>query len=108
MAQLEPESRDEDQQEVSIFLRNIIVKLSLELDEVHAFQFLDTVKYQFQENPDVYQEFLDLMKDFKRGVIGTGGVVQHVSELFYGHPTLLQHFNIFLPQGYKIDILPGH
>jgi paired amphipathic helix protein Sin3a len=30
-----------------------------------ALSYLDQVKYQFQEQPDVYNKFLDIMKDFK-------------------------------------------
>lgn len=30
-----------------------------------ALSYLDQVKYQFQDQPDVYNKFLDIMKDFK-------------------------------------------
>ena len=30
-----------------------------------ALNFLDSVKAQFAEQPEVYNEFLDIMKDFK-------------------------------------------
>ena len=30
-----------------------------------ALTYLDQVKVQFQERPDVYNKFLDIMKDFK-------------------------------------------
>ncbi|KAL1741018.1 hypothetical protein HDZ31DRAFT_46324 [Schizophyllum fasciatum] len=43
------------------------------------------------------------MKDFKSSVIDTPGVIQRVSELFYGHPNLITGFNTFLPVGYRID-----
>jgi paired amphipathic helix protein Sin3a len=33
--------------------------------EQDALSYLDQVKYQFQEQPDVYNKFLDIMKDFK-------------------------------------------
>lgn len=58
---------------------------------------------QFAEHPDVYNRFLDIMKDFKSGAIDTPGVIERVSSLFAGHPNLIQGFNTFLPPGYKIE-----
>lgn len=36
-----------------------------QLNVKDALSYLDQVKYQFQEEPDVYNNFLDIMKDFK-------------------------------------------
>lgn len=33
--------------------------------EQDALSYLDQVKFQFQDQPDVYNKFLDIMKDFK-------------------------------------------
>lgn len=35
--------------------------------------------------------------------IDTPGVIKRVSELFNGHPALIQGFNTFLPVGYRIE-----
>ena len=35
--------------------------------------------------------------------IETPGVIERVSQLFSGHPSLIQGFNTFLPPGYKIE-----
>lgn len=35
------------------------------LNVTDALTYLDSVKQQFQDNPDVYNRFLDIMKDFK-------------------------------------------
>ena len=35
------------------------------LNVTDALSYLDSVKMQFQERPDVYNKFLDIMKDFK-------------------------------------------
>ncbi|KAL4065507.1 paired amphipathic helix, partial [Scleroderma yunnanense] len=69
-----------------------------------ALTFLDTVKAQCQDRPDKYSTFLDIMKDFKNEVIDTVGVIERVSILFHGNPSLLQGFNTFLPPGYRIEI----
>ena len=68
-----------------------------------ALSYLDQVKVRFQEQPDVYNSFLDIMKDFKSQAIDTPGVIERVSNLFAGHPELIQGFNTFLPPGYKIE-----
>lgn len=68
-----------------------------------ALSYLDQVKVQFHEQPDVYNRFLDIMKDFKSGAIDTPGVIGRVSTLFAGNPELIQGFNTFLPPGYRIE-----
>ncbi|KAK9453787.1 hypothetical protein V1511DRAFT_504513 [Dipodascopsis uninucleata] len=68
-----------------------------------ALSYLDQVKVQFQNQPDVYNRFLDIMKDFKSQSIDTPGVIDRVSTLFSGHPNLIQGFNTFLPPGYRIE-----
>jgi paired amphipathic helix protein Sin3a len=69
-----------------------------------ALTYLDQVKLQFQDEPEVYNKFLDIMKDFKSQAIDTPGVIERVSQLFRGHPQLIIGFNTFLPPGYRIDI----
>lgn len=40
--------------------------------------------------------------------IDTPGVINRVSELFAGHPNLIQGFNTFLPPGYRIECGAGN
>ena len=91
-----------------------------QLNVTDALSYLDAVKVQFQDQPDVYNQFLDIMKDFKSQLyvwpftsrsshahlcyrIDTPGVIRRVSHLFSGHPALIQGFNTFLPFGYRIE-----
>ncbi|KAJ3508561.1 hypothetical protein NLJ89_g5689 [Agrocybe chaxingu] len=74
------------------------------LNVTDALSYLDAVKVQFQDKPDVYNHFLDIMKEFKNEQIDTPGVIQRVSHLFTGHSALIQGFNTFLPVGYRIEI----
>ncbi|KAK0450434.1 histone deacetylase complex, SIN3 component [Desarmillaria tabescens] len=73
------------------------------LNVTDALSYLDAVKVQFQDQPDVYNQFLDIMKEFKSQLIDTPGVIQRVSHLFFGHPQLIIGFNTFLPAGYRIE-----
>lgn len=68
-----------------------------------ALTYLDQVKVRYRNRPGVYNHFLDIMKDFKSQNIDTPGVIDRVSSLFRGHNDLIQGFNTFLPNGYRID-----
>ncbi|KAJ3087675.1 Transcriptional regulatory protein sin3 [Quaeritorhiza haematococci] len=68
-----------------------------------ALTYLDQVKIQFMDQPEVYNRFLDIMKFFKSQSIDTPGVIERVSTLFRGHPSLITGFNTFLPPGYRIE-----
>ncbi|EEC13644.1 sin3b, putative, partial [Ixodes scapularis] len=69
-----------------------------------ALSYLDQVKFRFGNQPQVYNDFLDIMKEFKSQSIDTPGVIQRVSNLFKGHPELIVGFNTFLPPGYRIEV----
>ncbi|KIY46777.1 hypothetical protein FISHEDRAFT_75303 [Fistulina hepatica ATCC 64428] len=73
------------------------------LNVADALDYLDSVKIQFSSQPDVYNRFLDIMKEFKSQLLNTPGVIKRVSHLFQGHPSLIQGFNTFLPSGYRIE-----
>lgn len=71
--------------------------------EQHPITYLDQVKARFADAPQVYNQFLNVMKDFKSGNIDTPGVIERVATLFAGNPDLINRFNTFLPPGYKIE-----
>ena len=70
----------------------------------HALSYLDLVKYKFNNQPQIYNNFLDIMKEFKFKRIDTAGVVTQVSQLFNGYPELISGLNIFLPPGQKMEV----
>lgn len=71
-----------------------------------ALGYLDQVKSEFFEQPNVYNQFLDIMKEFKSQTLDTPGVIARVSTLFRGHNDLIVGFNTFLPPGYRIEQMP--
>ncbi|KAG8986731.1 Transcriptional regulatory protein sin3 [Tulasnella sp. JGI-2019a] len=73
------------------------------LDIKDALSYLHMIKAKFQDKTEVYDQFLDTMKDFKSQVIDVPGVIARISTLFGGHPSLIQGFNNFMPPGYHID-----
>jgi paired amphipathic helix protein Sin3a len=69
-----------------------------------ALTYLDKVKTQFGDQPQVYNQFLDIMKNFKAETIDTPGVIRQVQALFRGHNNLILGFNTFLPPGCRIEL----
>lgn len=68
-----------------------------------AFSYLDRVKSEFASQPDVYNKFLQVMREFKANVIDANGVIVRVVQLFRGHRDLILGFNAFLPKTHHID-----
>lgn len=81
-----------------------LAKVLRELKVEDALLYLDQVKVAFGDKPEIYNEFLDIMKNFKAQEIDTPGVIRQVSHLFRGYNKLILGFNTFLPDGYKIDL----
>lgn len=75
-----------------------------DLREEDILLYLDQVKGEFGDRPHIYNEFLDIMRTFKAEQIDTPGVIRRVRNLFQGNRRLLLGFNIFLPEGYEIEI----
>ena len=46
------------------------------------------VKTQFGDTPEIYNQFLEILKNFKAHEIDTPGVIARVSELFVGEQSL--------------------
>ena len=64
-------------------------KVLRELKVEDALLYLDQVKMEFGDKPEIYNEFLDIMKNFKAQEIDTPGVIQRVSQLFHGYNKLI-------------------
>ncbi|CAM8903474.1 unnamed protein product [Rhodiola kirilowii] len=69
-----------------------------------ALTYLKDVKDMFQDQKEKYDQFLEVMKDFKAQRTDTAGVIRRVKELFKGHNNLILGFNTFLPKGYEITL----
>ena len=68
--------------------------------------YMDLVKSKLANEPQVYDDFIEIMKEFKSQSIDMPGVIAQVSSLFRGHPELIVGSNTFLPPGYNIEITP--
>lgn len=54
------------------------------------------------DRPEIYDRFLEIMKDFKGQAVDTPEVIQQVSSLFRDHPKLIQ----VGPSKYSTFIVP--
>ncbi|KFY31006.1 hypothetical protein V494_08014, partial [Pseudogymnoascus sp. VKM F-4513 (FW-928)] len=68
-----------------------------------AVSYLHQVKAQFIDQPDIYNTFAHILIDLKSRVIDYPGLASRVSELFAGHPDIIQRFNVYLPLRYRIE-----
>jgi len=64
-----------------------------------AIRYLNQVKVEFPDDPDAYNLFLDILKDFEAKHLDTQGVIGRVYELFVGREAPLQSFNTFIRAG---------
>jgi histone deacetylase complex regulatory component SIN3 len=69
-----------------------------------ALFYLKAVKDKFQDNRAKYEEFIEVLRDFKSERIDMNGVIIRVKTLFNGYPELLLGFSTFLPMGFAIRL----
>lgn len=67
-----------------------------------AMAYLDAVKLEFRNQPEIYDEFLAIVGRFKTKEMLPPDVILEVARLFRGRNSLVLRFNKFLPDGYKI------
>jgi histone deacetylase complex regulatory component SIN3 len=72
--------------------------LNQKLTTNDALTYLRDVKNMFANQREVYETFLEIMKEFKAQTIDTNGVIQRVKQLFKGNKHLIIGFNTFLPK----------
>ncbi|GAB2241729.1 hypothetical protein Droror1_Dr00018504 [Drosera rotundifolia] len=76
------------------------------LSPTTALAYLRSVKEKLSDKEGKYEEFLEVMRDFKALKLDTVGVIERVKQLFKGDRNLILGFNNFLPQGYAITLPP--
>ena len=65
-----------------------------------ALLYLNQVKAEFRDEPEIYNEFLEIVKSFRSQQIDMPALIRRVSTLFVGHGKLIDGFSTFLPKGY--------
>jgi len=70
------------------------------LDVKDALRYLDRIK---NICPESYNEFLDIMKEYKSQKLNTTATIARITDLFKEHPDLIEGFTTFLPPGYTLS-----
>jgi len=63
----------------------------------HAISYVTTIKRRFQNEPQIYKAFLEILHTYQKEQRGIKDVLEQVSALFADHPDLLKEFTYFLP-----------
>ncbi|KII69625.1 Paired amphipathic helix protein Sin3a [Thelohanellus kitauei] len=88
---------------LSVKAINKMQKTCSELKVEDALGYLEEVKKKYSDNPQIYADFLQIMKKFKMKEINTECVVNMIQKLFHGNPELISAFDVFLPPEYQSD-----
>lgn len=64
----------------------------------YAVDYIQKVKSYYPDDSDVFENFLEVMKDFKQGRLTTEEVAKIISHLFKDNEALVTEFRKFLPQ----------
>jgi paired amphipathic helix protein Sin3a len=62
-----------------------------------AISYITTIKKRFANEPEIYKQFLEILRTYRKGQLGIKDVLEQVSTLFADHPDLLKEFTYFLP-----------
>ena len=78
--------------------------VAFQLKETDALEYLNLVFFNDTATTEIYNKFIDILKDFKSHAIDTQQAIERVSKLFAGHQRLILGFKTFMPAGYKIEV----
>ncbi|KAJ5080640.1 sin3a isoform g [Anaeramoeba ignava] len=67
-----------------------------------ALEFLEKVQNRYKEKPQIYRNFLNLIKQYKCGKMNTQHFIHEVFFLFHKHKDLILGLNNFLPKNTRI------
>ncbi|KAL0080185.1 Sin3 family co-repressor-domain-containing protein [Phycomyces blakesleeanus] len=73
------------------------------LNPADALVYLELVKKTYADKPAVYQNLIEIMKDFKNKRTDIVKVIETITVLFKDYPFLIIGFNPFLPPGYRVE-----
>ncbi len=81
------------------------VPRSEEVDDIKdGLHYIRRVKAEFIGEPETYNQFIEIMHSYRKPEISTEETMRRVSALFAGHGQLLYGFNMFLPDGYEMEV----
>ncbi|KAI6671229.1 hypothetical protein NL676_006114 [Syzygium grande] len=79
-------------------------KVGRRLTRIDALFYVREVKHEIRDQPEKYDVFLQIMKDYNSQRIDKARVVATAKELFEGRNRLIHGLNTFLPDGCEIAL----
>ena len=75
----------------------------------HAISYVNKIKNRFQDRPEIYKQFLEILQTYQREQKPIQDVYAQVTTLFDAAPDLLEDFKQFLPEtaGQANKAMPG-
>jgi len=64
----------------------------------HAISYVNKIKNRFQDKPEIYKQFLEILQTYQREQKPIQDVYSQVTSLFHTAPDLLEDFKQFLPE----------
>lgn len=64
----------------------------------HAITFVNKIKTRFNNDPETYKQFLEILQTYQRDTRDIAEVYEQVTKLFINAPDLLDEFKQFLPE----------
>jgi len=64
----------------------------------HAISYVNKIKNRFQDRPEIYKQFLEILQTYQREQKPIQDVYSQVTSLFHTAPDLLEDFKQFLPE----------
>ncbi|KAF5390047.1 hypothetical protein D9757_003896 [Collybiopsis confluens] len=65
-----------------------------------AIRYIHAVQDRYPDNPEVFDEFLDIIRDGNENRVDLSTTILRLEELFEGNQQLVEGFNAFLPGAY--------
>ncbi|KUJ10036.1 uncharacterized protein LY89DRAFT_710862 [Mollisia scopiformis] len=72
-----------------------------------AISFVNKIKSRYQDKPEIYREFLDILQTYQRESLPIQEVYALLTDLFAAAPDLLEDFKMFLPESAEQARLPA-
>ncbi|CAI4218677.1 unnamed protein product [Parascedosporium putredinis] len=73
----------------------------------HAISYVNKIKNRFQDKPEIYKQFLEILQTYQRESKAIADVYSQVTALFHTAPDLLEDFKQFLPESAGQKTTPG-
>ncbi|PPQ97690.1 hypothetical protein CVT26_001873 [Gymnopilus dilepis] len=69
-----------------------------------SLSYISAVKATYEHDPDIFNQFVNILQEFRGSQVDTLQTIKNVCQLFQGNPALIQGFQAFLPVDYTVEV----